>query len=294
MYQRNRFYRLTIGDYKKGEGIQIDGLQIRFDVQKSADNKRNGNSASIEVYNLSATSLQKLQSEYLVCTLEVGYESPKNLIQLVNGNVVETRTVKNGVDTVTQIILGEGYSDLNFNKISTALPPGKTREDVVNACLAGMPGVSRGAIKGTNLNAPLPFGYTMTGTPKDSLNDFCEAFRYEWRISNNKLEVSDENGLVNTNKDVAPVIGIESGLIDIPFYTSGESSKLKKDSTRRQGLQFKALLNAEVTPGQLIRVESSKISGWYRVKSARYTGDFRGNDWFMDCFCGIVLEDDLT
>jgi hypothetical protein len=153
----------------------------------------------------------------------------------------------------------------------------------------------------------IPFGYPLHGSPADMMDELGEAWRLEWRVSNGKMEVSDENGLVSKNKNEAPVISAASGLIDIPFYTSGESTKTKKDTTRRVGLQFKALLNPDLVPGKLVRVESfstavvsknangevKPIQGWYRIHSAKYTGDFRGNDWYVECFCTIVLEDDF-
>lgn len=310
MYQKGRVYRLTIGDYVTGEGVQIgcvqvDGKfdlnspfqQIRFDVSKSADNKRNANSASIEVYNLSQTTLDKLQSDFISCVLEVGYISQEtglpNLIQLVKGNVTELKTVKNGVDTITQILMGEGYTDLNHTKMKFTVAPGKTRKEVIEEIVAQVPGLAVGTITGTNLNNPVLDGYPVWGSAKDALNEISEMWRLEWRVTNGVIEFSDENGLVNKNKNEAPLISPDSGLVDIPFYTSAEPTKIKGDKTRRDGLQFKALLNPEVKPGQLVRIESKRINGWYRVNSARYTGDYRGNDWYMECLCSIIYEDDL-
>jgi hypothetical protein len=309
-YQQDRVYRLTLGDYKSGKGVQlgcvvIDGkidysspmLQIRFDISKTADNKRNGNSASIDVFNLSDTTLDKLQSDFISCVLEVGYvgEDPQkpNLIQIVKGNVTELKTLKQGNDKITQIIMGEGYTDLNHTKLKFTVPAGKTRKEVLTDLVKQIPGTSMGAITGTNLNNPVLDGYPIWGTPKDTLNELTEAWGLEWRQTNGVLEISDESGLVNKNKGEAPLISPTSGLIDIPFYTSAEPTKMKGDKSRREGLQFKALLDANLKPGQLVRVESSKIKGWYRINSARYTGDFRGNDWYVEALCGIITEDDL-
>ncbi len=309
MYQRNRVYRLTIGDYKTGKGVQIGyfenngkydtsqiAQQIRFDVSKSSDNKKNSNSASIEVYNLSETTLSKLESEFISCVLEVGYVDDEDkvvLLQLVSGNVTEVKTVKSGVDRITQILMGEGYTDLQHIKLNFTVPPGKTRKDILTEVVAQVPGLSLGGITGTNLNNPVVDGYPVWGSPKDVLDELASAWKLEWRAANGTIEITEENGLVSKNKDLAPLISPSSGLIDIPFYTTASSTKTKGDKTRREGLQFKALLNAELKPGQLVRVESKEVNGWYRINSARYTGDFRGNDWHVECLCSIVLEDDL-
>lgn len=309
-YQENRVYRLTLGDYKSGNGVQIgcvaiDGkidysvpfLQMRFDVSKTSDNRRNGNSASIQVFNLSRTTLEKLQSEFISCVLEVGYvgDDPQHpeLIQLVKGNVTELKTVKQGSYTVTHIVMGEGYTELTHTKLKFTAPPGKTRREILDQVISQIPGVSVGAIAGTNLNNPVLDGYPVWGNPKDVLNEITEAWGLEWRQTNGVIEITDESGLVNKNKNEAPLISPASGLIDIPFYTSATPTKTKGDKTRRDGLQFKALLNPSLKPGQLVRIESAEVNGWYRINDARYIGDIRGNDWYVECLCGIVIEDDL-
>lgn len=292
MYQKDRIYRLTVGDYRNGKGIQIENLQLRFEVSKSPDNKRKGNSATIQVYNLSETSLQLVQGKYLSCILEVGYKET-GLVQLVSGNVILTRTVKQGTDAITELIIGEGYTDLNHVKFNFTIPPGKTRGECLREVASRIPNTSIGSIVGVNLNSPIVDGYPIAGNPKSMLNEMCEAWRLEWRVSNGKIDISDENGLVSKNKDEAPLISSTSGLIDIPFYTSDEPTKSKDDKTRREGLQFKALLNPDIVPGKLVRVESKNIRGWYRVNDVRYTGDFRGAEWYIECLCSIVLEDDL-
>lgn len=290
--QWKRTYELTVGDYKTGQGIQITDLEITFDVSKSADNKRNANSAAIEIYNLSQTSLQLIETEYLTVALSVGYEGLGNKL-LVSGNVTETSTRRNGVDRVTQLLIGEGYSDLNHSKLKGIVPAGKTVQDVIEEIRKSMPGVSRGVYTGTNLNNPIIYGYPLNSNPRISLNELCEAHRLEYRVDRGVLYVSDENGLISKDLSAVPSISPASGLIDTPFYASGETGKDKKDKTRRQGMQFKALLNPEIAPGGVVYVESSYSTGYYRVNSARYTGDFRGNDWYVECQCSNVLGDDL-
>lgn len=297
---------MTVGDYKTGNGISITELQIRFDCNKTADNKRKSNSSMVEVYNLSQASLQLLQSDFVSCVLEVGYKDT-GLVMLFSGNVTDLRTTKQGNDTITSITIGEGYVDLNHVKLKTSVAPGKSQKDAIKELRQQMPGIADGAYAWVNMNNPVMFGYPLHGTPADMLDEFCETHKLEWRCSNGKLEVSDENGLISKNKSEAPLINVDSGLIDVPFYSSGESTKTKKDKTRRAGLQFKALLNPELVPGKLVKVQSvstatvsknsngvaKNIEGWYRIHSSKFTGDYRGNDWYVECYCTIVLEEDF-
>jgi hypothetical protein len=307
MAQKDRIFSLTVGDYKTGNGLLIEnpkvnalGLladnpwEIKFDVSKSADNKRNnGNSAVIEIYNLSDDQIKLLESDYLKVSLSVGYKSYGSHL-LVEGNVTETSTVKSGNDYVTQLKIGEGYSALNHEQLSKMVSPGKTVADVLEEIRTQMPGVARGAYTGTNLNNPIVFGWRLTGSPREMLMKLCEAQNLEYNINSGILNVSAENGLLSKDTTLAPVINENSGLIDLPFHTSETGRKPKKDQKRRRGVQFKALLNTDIVPGKIVKLESKWITGFYRVNTARFSGDMRGNDWYVECFCSEVQAEDLV
>lgn len=305
MTQRNRVYDLIVGDYKTGNGIRITGgipdadgavntgLQVTFDISKTADAKRtNGNSATIEIYNLSRSSIELLQGEYLQCTFSVGYEDDGARV-VAEGNVVEVKTVKRGTEFITQVRMGEGYSDLNHEKLKSLVSPGSTVESVVEEIRKQMPNVARGAYVGTNLNNPIVFGWSLNGSPAQMLRKLCEAHNMEYSVSGGVLNVSDENGLYTKDTVLAPVISEQTGMIDSPFHTTEQGRKMKGDKKRRRGVQFKALLNTECVPGRIVRLESDFITGYYRINSTRFSGDFRGNDWYVECFTSEVEAQDL-
>jgi hypothetical protein len=259
-----------------------------------ADNKRSqGNSAAIEIYNLSDSEIKLLESEYLEVTLSVGYRE-SGLQLLVVGNVTETTTVKSGNDYITQLKIGEGYTNLNHQQLAKMVSPGTTVADVLEEIRRQMPGVSRGAYTGTNLNNPVVFGWRLKGSPKEMLMKLCEANNLEYNINCGVLNVSDENGLLSKNTELATVLNARTGLIDLPFYTSEIGRKPAKDKKRRRGVQFKALLNTSIVPGHVVKLESKWITGYYRVNSARFYGDLRGNDWYVECFCSEVIAEDLV
>lgn len=307
MAQKDRIFSLTIGDYKTGNGLLLENpkpdgnggfidnpWQITFDVSKSADNKRNnGNSAAIEIYNLSDSQIKLIESDYLEVTLSVGYKST-GLHVLVLGNVTETSTVKSGNDYVTQLRIGEGYTALNHEQLAKMVSPGKTVGDVLEEIRQQMPGVSRGAYTGTNLNNPIIFGWRLKGSPREMLMKLCEAQGLEYNLNAGVLNVSDENGLASKDTQLAPVLNSHTGLIDMPFYTSETGRKPKKGKKRRRGVQFKALLNTDIVPGKIVKLESKWISGYFRVNTARFSGDFRGNEWYVECFCSEVTAEDLA
>ena len=307
MAQKDRVFSLKIGDYQTGNGLLIENprkdsdgnvfqnpWQITFDISKSADNKRNnGNSATIEIYNLSDSQIQLLESDYLEVEFSVGYlDSGAHTV--VVGNVTETSTVKSGNDYVTQLRIGEGYTALNHEQLAKMVSPGKTVGDVLEEIRTQMPGVARGAYTGTNLNNPIVFGWRLKGSPREMLMKLCEAQNMEYSINGGVLNVSDENGLLTKDTQLAPVLNAATGLIDLPFHTSETGRKPKKDKKRRRGVQFKALLNTDIVPGKIVKLESKWITGFYRVNTARFSGDFRGNEWYVECFCSEIQAEDLV
>lgn len=302
-YQYDRMYELVLGDYKTGKGIKITDLQLTFDISKSVDNTKKANSASIEVYNLSPQSLKMLETDFLACSFSVGYRGlpeadgtrkPIDLKRLVTGNVVEFKTAKQGTDIVTQIIMGEGYTDLNHKYLTQTIPRGKTLKDVLEEIRKQMPGVERGVFTGTNINNQVIHGYPLTGTPRQMLNEIARTYRIEWRVDNKALYVNDASGVIYKGNASAYVLNEKSGLIDIPYYTSLEGKKEKSDKTKRDGIQFTALLNPEIKPGEIIRVESKNVTGYYRVVDARYTGDYRGQFWYVEGTASILKQEDYS
>lgn len=305
MFQRERVYDLRIGDYSNGNGLRITagipdeegfynvGLQLTFDISKMADNKKTkGNSASIEVYNLSRSQAALLEGEYLECTLMIGYEDQGPRI-VVSGNVTEVSTRKEGDDRVTQIRMGEGYTELNHRKLKQMVSPGKTVADIIDEIQKQMPGVARGSVIGTNLNNPVVHGWRLTGTPREMLKKVCDAYDLEYNISGGVLNVTDVNGLVSKDTELAPVVSPSTGLIDEPFYTSEDGRKHPKDKRRRRGVQFTCLLNTELIPGKIVKLEDTVINGFFRVNAVRFEGDFRGEPWYAECLCSEIAAEEL-
>lgn len=126
------------------------------------------------------------------------------------------------------------------------------------------------------------------------LMKLCEANNLEYNVTSGVLNVSEENGLLSKDRTLAPVINPATGLIDLPFHTTDTGRKPKKDKRRRRGVQFKALLNTDIVPGKIVKLESKWITGFYRVNTARFSGETRGNEWYVECFCSEIAAEELV
>jgi predicted DNA-binding transcriptional regulator len=236
--------------------------------------------------------LKGFEEEYMYCSLKAGYLET-GMILLIVGQVVEMSTRMNGPDRVTQFLIGEGYVELTQQYLKSIAPAGYTVEQTIEEIRKQMPNVARGAYTGLNIQNKVLYGYPLTGTPKKMLNEIAEAYNLEWRLDRESLFVTDKAGLVKREIRSAFVLNQDTGLIEIPYYATAPGRKLKEDKKKRRGVQFKALLNGNIFPGDPVRLESTEITGWFKVVSARLYGNYDGNEWYIECFCDEILKEDI-
>jgi hypothetical protein len=284
--QYNRNYKLVIGDARTTDALEITDLQVSFDISKSSDNTSRTNSASIEVTNLSDNSLKILQTDYPAALFYVGYQDDLKL--LFGGQVVNVRTRKSGTDRVTQLLMGSGYNELNHSTIAKVVPANKTVKDIADEIAKSIPNVSRVVFNGTNLNNKVIKGYPISGTVREALDKLSEAYKLEWRLDSDVLYVNDKDRAENEDFGNAYVVSPESGLIEIPYYTSGDITRDSSDSVKKQGVQFTMLINPDVYPGQIIKLEDTDIVGWFKVDDVRYSGSYRNGTWQQDVSCSAI------
>lgn len=279
--QKDRIYELIIGDYKNGRGLLINNLQITFDITKAANNKQRTNSAAIEIYNLSTESLKLLDTDYPVASFSVGW-AQTGLKRLFADQVTNVTTRKSGTDRITQIQMGERYKEITHEMISSIVPPGRTVKDVMEDIRKAIPGVSRGIYNGTNLDNPILYGYPLIGSPKDMLNELSSKYGLDWQIDDGILYVNNSDRAFSENFDQAFVISRYTGLIDNVYRIAGDKRRSKKDKVKKQGVQFKVLLNPELIAGSIIKIEDTLINGWYKIDSLRHGGGYRDTPWYTE------------
>jgi hypothetical protein len=279
--QKNRQYRLTVGDYKTGDGLLIEDLQVTFDISKSTNNKNRTNSASIEVYNLSEESLKVLDTDYPAAVFEAGYLDTGGPKRLFAGQVTNVSTRKSGADIITQITMGSGYVNLNHETLSDLVPPGNNVKDTIEKLRKAI-GADRGVYNGTNLNNEIIYGYPLSGTPKEMLDELAEKYQLDWQLDDGVLYVHDNDRAATEQFQLAYVISPFTGLIERPYRVSGDRRRSKKDKVKKPGVQMKILLNPEIKAGDIIQIEEGLLKGWYKVDSIRHSGSWRGDNWFTE------------
>lgn len=290
----NRKYTLIIGDKLKGKGIEITDLNISFKIKNSADTTNKKNSAVISVWNLSENTIKLFDDEqYISLQLFAGYEET-GVDSIVFGDVVEVKTERRGTDRISTFTLAEGFTVLNHTILKAkTLPSGITIEGVIEYIRSQMDGISKGNYRGDILKEQIADGYPISGTPEQMLTELCNAFKLQKSIKNKKLDVSPQNSAYRNDKTTVITFNEESGLIDIPFRHINANGKKKTDPTVKKGVTFKALLNPFVKAGDTISIQSKLISGFYIIQDIEYSGEFRGEPWYINCYCEeFTVEDE--
>lgn len=283
--QINRWYELTIGDGKTFEAVTITPpINLTFSVTKSSTALKKQNSAEIEVYNLPDEILKVLDKDYPVAFLKAGYEN-QEIVTLIKGEVVSVSTRKQGADKVTQILMGSGYVALNHETIQAVVPEGKTVKEVIETLQKEMTGISKGVFSGFNINNKVLYGYSMSGTARETLDNICKTYNLDYNIDNDILYVHDAVGTIDENYSLAPLINESSGLIDLPYETRVEVGNAKKSIKNKGGVHFKILMNPTLQAGSIVKIESPTINGWYKISDLRHFGGNRINDWYTECKC---------
>ena len=285
MQQVNRKYVLQIGGVE--DGLTISNLQVTFDISKSSNNTEKTNSASIEIYNLSAESLKVLDIDYPYAVFSVGYGGlnglTPNVKRVFAGQVTNVTTRRRGTDRVTQILMGDGYVELNHTVMSKLVAPGRTVKDVAEDIRKAIPNVSRGVYNGTNINSSLIYGYPLQGTPRDMLDELSKKYNLEWQLNDGDLYVHDKGRANDENFSDAFVISRNSGLIENAYRASGDRRKSEKDEDKKQAVQWTQLLNPELVPGSIVKLEDTFIEGWYKLTEVRHSGGWRDAAWHTEC-----------
>lgn len=281
---RDRAYELKIGRIEDPSSvIQIDRHHIDFQIKKSSDNSSEADRSTIQIHNLSDSQVKWLEKDYLTVTLSVGYLTAGGLKRLFVGDIVHTSTRKQGTERVTTLDLSSSYSGLNHSTLSASVPPGSKVRDAIQAIADGAgSGIESVMLAGSAVERQLLYGYPLTGSPKDMLSKLARAHKFEWRVDQKTLYVNDLDKPFDNNYAGVFSITPSSGLIEAPYYDSGDSKRIKGDPAKKSGVSFRMLIDPEVTPGQVIRLEDTLITGLFKVEGAVYSGEYKGEKWYTD------------
>lgn len=250
-----------------GQQLEITDLRIRFRVERSLT--KTPNQADIYLYNLASSSRTDLETKPLSVRLEAGYDDVPRLLFL--GDLHFGMSQQEPPDWETLLQVGDGDRAYNHARCNRSYPPGTTVRTVLQNAASSM-GLTlpRNVSEDPALDARFVRGSASHGPVRDELTRLLAPFGYHWSVQNGKLQVlrDDEVSSVNPRP-----IDQDHGMIGTPEFGSPPKSG------KPPHMRVKTLLYPELTPGDLVQVNSISKSGKFRIEKVRHTGDTHSDEW---------------
>ena len=283
--QFDRIYKLTIGLQGK-DGVEFegkpksDGLDISFDIIK--DLNQTTNKCKLLIRNLTATTAKKLEREDSVCILEVGYSEDIGLRRIFIGNVLTCHSKIDGTERITELEIADGHIAVRDTNVALSYERNVSRKKAIDDVAKDM-GLLVKYADDCEFTV-FASGFSFIGKGRNCLDKVCEGCGLNWSIQNNTLQIIRDGG---TNKPRAILLSAESGLIGFverivkgPKRTAKKKKSDKKE--KKAGWKLTSLLQPTLSPGDLVKIETKDVTGWFKIESLRHTGQYRGNDWFTE------------
>ena len=264
-----------------------NNLHIGFSIDK--DTTKESNKAKLEIYNLSDATRKKIEVPDTEVEIYAGYEKAGGAILAFKGSVTYGFTRDAGTDCITTLDLADGTTAMRDSYCSLSYAPGTSAKTIIQRCANEM-GVP--VVYGDDVGELESYknGFSYYGQADGALTEICNALGLSWSIQNNILNIILAGG-TSTNRGL--VFSPQSGLVGVPErivqaeYKSNKSNpkklqkeKAKKEEPRKKaGWKIQTLLVPSVNPGDMVKVESKWITGWFRVEKVSHRGDYNGTNW---------------
>ncbi|HDL7084438.1 TPA: hypothetical protein PXM35_000095 [Yersinia enterocolitica] len=322
-----RHFELMLLD-NEGKGINFTDFKVTFNIEWY--NTSFPRAATFKIYNLSQNTINRITgTEFSKLRLIAGYDgstSPDgqqdeaNFGEIFSGDIRYTITGRdNPTDTFILIQAIDGHNAFINATINQTVAAGYTVADINNLLMRNLEpfGITQGIMPEMPPTV-FPRGKTMYGMTRDYLDNVAQQCKATWQFVNSKVDMVPNNKYVHE----AIVLNSNTGLIGMPQQTIGSGVNVRgliNPNIRLNGLiqlnqesVYRATLssrdvqmsggrlddqndNGNVTVNGLTNPPASiATDGVYIVRGISYTGDTRGNPWYMDMMCEARGAKDLV
>lgn len=272
-----RAYRLTI------DRLLITDLDLDFKVTRSL--QRDPNTAEINVKNLSEDHRRETEEKTTAAVnLAAGYErSPGTPEQggfaetslIFAGDLRTAHSTRDSADLITHLKTGDGEKKHRRSRIAKSYAPGTKIKQAIKDLVQAM-GLGLGNLKALGnvefpfAGATFPNGTVVSGNVAAELDGLLRSAGLEYSIQNNAVQIlTRRRGLAGQ----AIALSEKTGLIDTPSVASDGIARAR------------TLMIPDLFPGRTVSFDTTRVTGFFRVNKAEYTGDTVGKDWFVDIEC---------
>ena len=260
-----------------------DPQRIKFKIEKHL--RRTPNQGEVTITNLAEVSRNDFVRGPAKVRLEAGYDNTPRLLFL--GDVRFGSNEHTGTEWETKLQLGDGaraYAEARHNmSYAKGTPVATIIGHLCKAFGVSLPDISTL----TELQTRLSTGETVTGWAADELTRILAQFGMEWSFQEGRMQIMRYDDVVPGVRRVLATPENGGGIIGAPVidppkirappkrgHRSGKARELKVPK-----LKIKHTLYPEITPGEVIEVQSRSINGSFRVDAVTHEGDLWGNEW---------------
>lgn len=294
-----RKWKILVVDAQDKEALNVSNMRVKFSVKKS---REISNFATVEIYNLTAETEQKIIKEGDRVIIEAGYEGyltagadgtvkqadgapAQQYGKIFDGKVIyPSRRKENNTDYILSLLCVDGDNVFQQNFVSMTFNKGLNQRQVLESvCNKSQTKIPTNSITDNLSKQQLPRGKVVFGEPKDYIADIARGNSASYWMEDGELVVSK---LTDNAQGEAIVVSPKTGLIGMPEQT-------------QYGANFKLLLNPAVHMRSLVKIANSEIieaaakpgvqqagldPDWiYQVIELVHRGDTRGEDWCTEC-----------
>lgn len=235
----------------QGKTLENPPLTINFELPFSEDEKENvGN---IKLYNLSDETIDMFKrGAYLI--LKSGYMGDVGTISTLT--VKESGTSIEGVDRVTEVTVGEEDGVWKSTLINKTWRANIMASQVINDIISIL-GLTLGDLR-LKVDLQYPRGKTFSKIAKLCLMELAKDCQVTMTYTRGTIYIRpSENGT-----ETGFVLNKDTGLIGSPEKIT--------DDEGNQGYKVLSLMNYKIEVGSIIKVESKRVSGIFKVKKGIY------------------------
>lgn len=314
---------LPIGQPAENITDAIDLSEMHFTFHTTQDDNESPATCSIRIFNLSDEIVNQVrkEGEYGFVVLQAGYLD--NFGVIFKGQIRQYKIGRDSdmVTTYLDLLCADGDESYTFGVCLAPSLIGQkaTTSDQIAALNAAFD-FSGGVTIDTRSIASIPvFGGTLPrgkveyGLARKKLRSLCQSIGATWSIQDGKIQIIPLDGYLPTEVVVlnaaTGLIGVAEQTIDgincrcliNPRIAVGGAVKIDNTSINQIMAKGRALLKndeGKPTGGQLpfnVRSASNPpyyasvaADGLYRVYQAEYSGDTRGQDFYVDLICLTV------
>lgn len=253
------------------------GLDISFKCKRTLAAR--AGTLEMEVFNLNQAhrhELAALPRRRTFVSLDVGYQAAGSLSRIFTGDLRKAVVSRSGVDFVVKLTAGDGEHARRTARVSRAFAAGTSLATVVQHIAEAM-GVGLGnaveALRGASFSAGgdvFEDGTALHGGAAEELERICGDAGLMFSIQDNCLQLLPLGGSLGRT---AILLSPTTGMIDSP------------EIVNRRTITVKALIQPGLVPGQTVVVDSSVVSGVWRITEAEVSGKTDGTDWYCTMTC---------